>query len=84
MNHQGIKQVLDSNVGLPLKEYLIEKLKELESIREVKILDTPTHQTIELKAQKKAYDKLKDILQELITIEEMDVSKQENNPYGIL
>lgn len=84
MNHQDLKRILDSDSGKALKDYLVYKLNELRMIDNVKILDTPTHQALELKAQRKAYDKLKEILEEVITIEDADVSKQEANPYGIL
>jgi hypothetical protein len=82
MQIQELKKTLDSDSGKVMKEYLMGKLNELRMIDSIKILDTPTHQTIELKAQKKAFEKLREILNDLITIEDSDVSPSEPNPYG--
>ena len=81
MNLKAVKQTLDSDVGKPLKEYLLMQLKELRQIDNVKDYGTPTHQAIELKAQKKAFEKLRNILGEIMTIGEMDDTKKEKDQF---
>jgi len=81
MNLKELKQTLNSNVGKPLKEYLTLQLQELRNIDNVKDCETPTHQAIELKAQKKAFEKVRSILEKIMTIEEMDDSKKEEDNY---
>ena len=73
---ESIKKVLESEVGKTLKDYLLAKLKSLHSIERVAIKDTPTHQTIEIRAQLKAYLVLRDIL-DAIMIVELDKGKEE-------
>jgi len=63
-----IKKVLDSSAGKALKDLLLRHLVELGDINAVKEKDTPTHQAIELKAQKRAYTKLKEIYSEIMTL----------------
>ena len=81
MNLKEIRQTLNSELGKPLKDYLLSRLKELREIDNIKEESSPTHQAIELKAQKKAYEKLKDILGEIMTIEEMNEEKTEKDQY---
>ena len=81
MNLKKIKETLDSAVGKELRDYLLVRLKELKSIDSIKIYKTPTHQAIELKAQKKAFKKLRDILGEIMTIEETDDTKREKDEF---
>lgn len=52
-----------------MKEYLEARLKSLRSIERVLDIETPTHQAIELKAQKKAYLVLRDILDDIMMLE---------------
>jgi len=61
------KRFLDSEAGRELKEYLFKKLDELKDIENLKEIDTPTHQSIEIKSQRRAYLKLKEILSEIMT-----------------
>ena len=81
MNLKKIKETLDSQIGKDLKEYLIVKLGELRNIDNIKEFKTPTHQSIEIKAQKRAYQKLNDIMSELLTIEEFDNTVKEKDRY---
>lgn len=62
-----VKHFLDSDAGRELKEYLFKKLDELKDIENLKEIDTPTHQSIEIKSQRRAYLKLKEILSEIMT-----------------
>jgi len=62
-----VKHFLDSEAGRELKEYLFKKLDELKDIENLKEIDTPTHQSIEIKSQRRAYLKLKEILSEIMT-----------------
>lgn len=63
-----IKKVLDSSAGKALKDFLLTHLMALCDINAVKEKDTPTHQAVELKAQKRAYAKLKEIYDEIMTL----------------
>ena len=77
MDKKAIKKFLDSGTGQATKDYLLGQLAELRDIDNVDEKDTPTHQALEVKAQKRAYNKLKDILSEIMTIpdenEEIDI-----------
>jgi len=68
MDLESIKAILNSGTGIALKEYLQTKLNQLKNIDNLSEKDTPTHQTIELKSQKRAYLKLKEILQEIVDL----------------
>jgi len=70
MNIENVKTILNSQAGQDLKDYLISKLDELKDIDNLKDLDTPTYMVIEIKAQKKAYRKLKEIFEEITTFSE--------------
>ena len=69
MNLEQIKRTLNSISGRELKKYLLFKLNELKDIDNLKDLDTPTHLQIEIKAQKKAYKKITEILGHLMDIQ---------------
>ena len=51
------------------------------NIDNIKEFKTPTHQSIEIKAQKRAYLKLNDIVGEIITVEDFDNTKKEKDRY---
>ena len=68
MNLEQVRSTLNSSSGKELKKYLLLKLNELKDIGNLKDLDTPTHLQIEVKSQKKAYKKLKEIFDELMDI----------------
>ena len=68
METPEIKKFLDSPAGLSMKNYLLGKLYELKDIDLISEKDTTAKQALELKAQKRAYKKLYDILQEIMTL----------------
>jgi hypothetical protein len=62
-----IKATLDSDSGKALKDYLLLKLAELRDISNIKPIAAPTAFSVEAKAQEKAYQKLKEILGDVMT-----------------
>ena len=78
-----IKQVLDSGSGLHLKEYLTLKLNELRSIENVKEIESVEGQALEVKSQKKAYLKLKEIFSEIMTLDEEPQVKKPEDSYAV-
>lgn len=81
---KSIKRVLDSGSGKALKEYLLIRLAELKSIDSIDEKDTPTHQAVELKSQRRAYYKLRDILKEVMTFSEEEVTQDPRDSYLII
>ena len=81
MNLPEIKKFLDSEAGQSAKDFLMGELMELRQIDNLKEYDTPTAQTIEIKSQKKAFEKIKNILEKLMTIQESDIKKPERDRY---
>ena len=76
-----ISKFLDSQRGQQLKDYLSSKLMELRDIENVKEKDTSSHQVIEMKAQRRAYLKLKEILAELMTFEQKTKPKDSRDSF---
>jgi hypothetical protein len=74
---EDIKRVLDSDAGSSLKAYLTGKLNELNSLTAIKEKDVAAHQALEVKAQKRAYEKLKEILSFIMSLEG---EKKEKDP----
>ena len=83
MDTESIRKVLDSGMGIALKEYLIGKLNELRSIDSIKDKDIATQQALEVKAQKRAYGKLKEILQEIMTLSEVVEPKDPRDSFAV-
>ena len=83
MDVQGVKKVLASDVGRPLKEYLQERLEELRNIETLREIDTPTHLAIEVKSQKKAFLKLREILKFIMDVEEEQKPKSPADSYVV-
>lgn len=81
MNLREIKQTLDSEVGQAIKDFLISELMDLRQIDNIKEYSTPTAQTIEIKSQKKAFNKVKNILERLMSIQDADLEKAEKDQY---
>jgi len=81
MNPKLIKEILNSGAGKELKEYLLLKLRELKDIDNIKRFKTEKAQIIEVDSQQKAYDKLKEILEEIMTISEIDTKKPEKDQF---
>ena len=78
-----IKRILDSESGKALKDYLLARLEELKSIDSINEKDTGTHQVIEVKAQKRAYEKLKEILSDILTFSVERKPKDKRDSYDI-
>ena len=83
MDLDQIKKVLDSGSGKSLKSYLMIKLDELKSIDNVSEKETAITQALEIKAQKRAYLKLKEILQDLMTFSEDVKVKDPRDSFAI-
>ncbi len=73
---EQIKTVLNSSAGKALKSYLIARTNELKDITNIKEFSTTATQTLELKAQLRAYTKLRQIMEEIMLFE---TSKNEKN-----
>ena len=68
-NTERIKKVLDSEIGTELKRYLIDNAKELNRLSNIKDLSDPLEQTIELKSAKKSFEKFKEIIENILTLD---------------
>ena len=79
-----LKVYLNSSAGKQLKGYLLARLEELNGIESLREIDTPTHQAIELKAQRRAYLKLKEIYSEIMTLSEEPKKKDPRDSFDIL
>ena len=79
----NIKTMLDSSAGKALKKLLLGYLYELQDIENLKEIDTPTHQAIELKAQRRAYLKLREIFNEIMTVGTDARSKDPRDDYYV-
>lgn len=76
-----IKEILNSEVGKELKGFLLVKYNELKNISNVRDCKSASAQAIELKAQKKAVEKLRDILETIMTAEEVEKFDKEQDQY---
>lgn len=70
-----LKQTLNSDTGRELREYLLRELNKLQHIDSIDEKDTAEEQAIEVKAQKRAYIKVKEIYDKI-----MDLSKEDKEP----
>lgn len=75
-----IKQLLDSPTGISLKQYLLSATNDLKNIDNLKDYSNSTDIAIEVKSQKKAYHKMLDILEKIISFEEgnEEIDKEED------
>jgi len=64
-----IKSFVESGAGKKMKEYLQLRLTSMRSIERVQDFSDPVEATIELKAQKKAYFLVRDILDDIMVVE---------------
>ena len=78
MDVGSIKKTLDSPTGKALKEYLI---LQLETLKDIDNLEDAT--AVEVRAQKKAYNKLKVILLEVMTFSQEVKSKDPRDSFHI-
>lgn len=67
MDLQKIKDFLDSEAGLEMKNYLIGEVLIMRDIANIKEMGTPAHQAVEIKAQKRAYEKLVEIMSRIMS-----------------
>lgn len=76
-NNEAIRKVLNSGSGKALREYLIFKANQLRDIDNLKEKNDPSEQAIELKASKRAYTKLIEILAEMM---DLTTEERERDP----
>lgn len=67
-----IKSFVESGAGAKMKEYLQLRLTSLRSIERVRDLDDPVELAVDIKAQKKAYFIIRDILDDIMIVESED------------
>jgi len=67
-----LQELLKSDAGKPIKQFLLSHYLRLKSIDNIKDCETEKAQALEVKATKKAVEILKDILSEIINIENFE------------
>ena len=72
-----LKSILNSDSGRELREFLLRELATLEHIGSIQEKDTAEEQAIEVKAQKRAYIKVKEIFEKVI---DLSKEKKESDP----
>ena len=83
MENEQIRATLNSGSGRALRKYLIRKMYELRDIQSVKDISNATEQAIELKAQKKAYNKLDEIFREIMDMGEEPREKDQADSFEV-
>ena len=78
---EQIRTVLNSSAGQPLKKFLMAKVLELRNIDNIQEFTTPTTQALEIKAQKRAYKKLREIVESIMTFAEEPTPKDERDSF---
>jgi len=78
-----IRKILNSPAGTELKEYLLGKVAELQNIENINEKSTATEQALEVKAQKRAYDKLKSIMDEIGIMSNKPTIKDPRDSYDV-
>jgi hypothetical protein len=78
-----IKKYLDSEVGLATRQFLEMKANKLRSIENINEKDTAVKQALEVKAQKRAYKILKEILEEIMTFSQEVRPKDSRDRYDV-
>ena len=76
-----IKALLDSGGGKELKRYIEEELENLKSIDNIKDISNPSHFALEVKAQRKAYLKLKEIFEGILDFDKEVKEKDPRDSY---
>ena len=84
MTPAAIKKALNSGAGKALKDYLTGKLFELRDIENVQEKGSATEQALELKATRRAYFKLREILSEIVDMEDTHKKKDKRDSFQIL
>ena len=80
---EELRRILNSDSGKSLRVYLVGKLNELKDISNLDLKDDSEHQAVEVKSQKKAYLKLKQIMEELIDFSTEQEEKDPKDSYII-
>ena len=83
MDYEGIKKVLDSEVGKPIKDFLVSELFKLDSIDTLPDKDVASHQLIQIKARKEAIKVMKSILSQIFTFDEKLKPKDPRDSYHV-
>jgi len=84
-NLQRIKKTLDSPAGEDLKNFLVERILELKSIEAIDDKKDFKEVAIEVKANKRACDKLVNILKDILTISTSVTKKKSfKDSYNVL
>ncbi len=85
MNLEKLKKSLQSDVYVDLVAFLAQAVEKLSDINNVKELDDPLAQAIELKATKKAHKRLTRILGRIIDFGSSEKEKPDlgENDYGV-
>ena len=80
----NIKAYLGGAEGKELKAFFLGKYNELKNISNVKECKDAKEQALELKAQKRAAEKLREILEIIMPITETEeVDKEKDNYYNL-
>lgn len=82
MENPQVKALLDSGGGKELKRYIEEELENLKSIDSIQDISNPAHFAVEVKAQRKAYLKLKEIFEGIMTFDEEVKEKDPRDSYS--
>lgn len=88
MDIKELKQLVNSDAYISLRNFIFTKCQELKDISNLKEHSVASAQALELKAQKKAYQKLSEILGqimdwELVAKRESPDNKSKINDFGI-
>jgi len=81
MDLKQIKSYLDSDAGQEMKDFLIDELRSLRDMENLKEYSTASAIAIEIKSQSKAYKKLRDILEKLMSISDADTERREKDQF---
>ena len=84
MDADKLKASLSGGTYNDLVQFLNLHLSHLKNIDNIQVYSAAADQAIEVKAQKKAYQKLSAILSEVITIHDIaELPKDTGNDYGL-
>ena len=88
MKLEELKKLVNSEAYIAVREYIYNKCQELKDIANLPEHSVATAQALELKAQKKAYLKLKEILGQLMDWEmvasrETAEDSNKTNDFGV-
>lgn len=76
MNRIELKKALETSVGIGLQEFLVEHALELYKLSSVKDCENAEDQALEFKSSKKAFEMLKNILLEIISVKSFEETKR--------